>query len=141
MRHRKHTFKIGKTTSHRRCMIANMLKSLIEHGCIETTFRKAKELKIHADKMVTLAKKDTLANRRRIISKLMISKNKLTSKEARQAKSGNISSYNTDRKVVKKLIDDISKRYSNRNGGYTRIIKMKNRTGDDAPICLIEYIK
>ncbi len=64
MRHGKDTFKIGRTASHRRCMIANMLKSLIEHGRIETTERKAKELRRHADHMITLAKKNTLASRR-----------------------------------------------------------------------------
>ena len=65
MRHRKHTFKIGRTGSHRRSMIANMLKSLIENGRISTTVVKAKELRRHADRMITLAKKNTLASRRK----------------------------------------------------------------------------
>ena len=64
MRHNKHTFKVGRTASHRRAMIANMLKSLIQHEKIETTMTKAKELRRHADHMITLAKKNTLATRR-----------------------------------------------------------------------------
>ena len=75
MRHGKHTFKIGRTASHRRCMIANMLKALIEHGRIETTVTKAKELRRHADRMITLAKKNTLSSRRLAVAELMVSYN------------------------------------------------------------------
>src|SRR5271157_2254452 len=109
MRHANKTFKVGRTSSHRRCMIANMLKSLIEHERIETTVTKAKELRRHADRMITLAKKNTLASRRLAIARLMISYNALTPKEARAAKAGDLSSYNTDRKVVGKLFDNLSK--------------------------------
>ncbi len=77
MRHGKHTFKIGRTSAHRRCMIANMLKSLIHHGRIKTTITKAKELRRHADKLITLAKENTLASRRQAIADLMIRFNKL----------------------------------------------------------------
>lgn len=140
MRHGKDTFKIGRTASHRRCMIANMLKSLIEHGRIETTERKAKELRRHADHMITLAKKNTLASRRQAIGELMITYNALTSKEAKEAKSGNLDSYNTDRKVIGKLFNELGPRFTERKGGYTRIIKKEFRVGDNAPICLIEYI-
>jgi len=140
MRHRKHTFKIGRTASHRRCMIANMLKSLIEHGRIETTERKAKELRRHADWMVTLAKKNTLASRREAIAAMMISFNTLTTKEAREAKKGDKSSYNTDRIVIEKLFTELSQRFATRNGGYTRILKLNQRVGDNAPSCLIEYL-
>ena len=140
MRHRKHTFKIGRNSSHRRSMIANMLKSLIEHGRIETTVTKAKELRRHADKLITLSKKNTLASRRQAISKMMITFNALTAKEAREAKKGNLSSYNTDRKVMNKLFGDLSQRFSARNGGYTRIIRKGRRVGDDALTCLIEYL-
>ncbi len=140
MRHGKDTFKIGRTASHRRCMIANMLKSLIEHGRIETTERKAKELRRHADHMITLAKKNTLASRRQAIGELMITYNALTNKEAKEAKSGNLDSYNTDRKVIGKLFNELGPRFIERKGGYTRIIKKEFRVGDNAPICLIEYI-
>ncbi len=140
MRHGKRTFKIGRTSSHRRCMIANMLKSLIEHEKIVTSVTKAKELRRHADKMITLAKKGDLASRRRAISAMMISFNSLTAKEAREAKSGDISSYNTDRKVIKKLFDELCERYKDRQGGYTRIIKTSKRQGDSSLQCVIEYI-
>lgn len=141
MRHRKQTFKLGRTSSHRRCMVANMLKALVEHGRIETTVAKAKELRRHADRLVTLAKRGTLASRRTAIAKLMINFNHLTPKEARQAKKGDLSSYNTDRKVIKKLFDELSQRYVDRDGGYTRIIRMGNRAGDTAPLCIIEYVR
>lgn len=140
MRHGKDTFKIGRTASHRRCMIANMLKSLIEHGRIETTERKAKELRRHADHMVTLAKKNTLASRRRAIAELMISYNALSSKEARAVKSGKTESQNTDRQVIGKLFGELAQRFATRNGGFTRIIKKDFRVGDNAPAVFIEYL-
>ncbi len=140
MRHGKDTFKIGRTASHRRCMIANMLKSLIEHGRIETTERKAKELRRHADHMVTLAKKNTLASRRQAVAEMMITYNTLTSKEARAAKSGSQEGHNGDRKVIAKLFNELGPRFAERNGGYTRIIKKDFRVGDNAPSCYIEYL-
>lgn len=140
MRHRKHTFKIGRTASHRRCMLANMLKSLIEHEKIETTVVKAKELRRHVDRMVTLAKKNTLATRRQAIAKLMISYNPLTSKEARVVKKGDKDLYNGDRLVVGKLFNDLSQRFATRNGGFTRIIKKSFRIGDNADTCFIEFL-
>jgi large subunit ribosomal protein L17 len=140
MRHAKDTFKIGRTASHRRCMIANMLKALIEHGRIETTERKAKELRRHADHMITLAKKNTLASRRRAVGELMIAYNALTSKEARAAKAGKTQSHNADRKVIGKLFSELGPRFATRNGGYTRIIKKGFRIGDNAPSCFIEYL-
>ncbi len=141
MRHGKHTFKIGRTASHRRCMIANMLKSLIEHERIETTVTKAKELRRHADHMITLAKKNTLASRRQAIAELMISYNTLTPKEARLAKEGKSDEvYNTDRKVISKLFTALSQRFVGRNGGYTRIIRLGHRVGDNADTCLIEFL-
>lgn len=140
MRHRKHTFKLGRTSSHRRCMIANMLKSLIEHERIETTLTKAKELRRHADKMITLAKKNTLASKRQAIAELMVSFNSLTSKEARDAKAGKDAAYNGDRKVIGKLFGGLSERFATRNGGYTRIIQKENRVGDNAPVCYLEYL-
>jgi large subunit ribosomal protein L17 len=81
MRHAKQTEKLGRTSSHRRCLMANQLKSLVEHGRIETTVAKAKILRRHADRLVTLAKRGTLASRRAAIAKLMIRFNPLTSKE------------------------------------------------------------
>ena len=141
MRHRKHTFKVGRNCGHRRCLIANMLKALIAHGRIETSEAKAKELRRHADHMITLAKEGSLASRRLAIAELMIRYNTLTSKEARQAKKGDTSAYNDDRQVMNKLFGELSERFQNRAGGYTRILKMaENRVGDNAPRCILEYI-
>jgi len=140
MRHGKHTFKIGRTASHRRCLIANLLKALIKQERIETTITKAKELRSHADRMITLAKKNTLATRRRAIADLMITFNSVTSKEARAAKKGDKQSYNVDRELIDKLFGPLAERYASRNGGYTRIIRKGTRIGDNAPTCFIEYI-
>jgi large subunit ribosomal protein L17 len=120
-------------------MIANMLKSLVTNERIQTTVAKAKELRRHADKLITMAKEDSLFGRRKAIAALMVSYNTLTTKEARAAKAGDTSAYNDDRKVIDKLFA-ISKRFIHRNGGYTRIIRSKTRIGDNAPICYIEYL-
>jgi large subunit ribosomal protein L17 len=141
MRHGNSGRKLGRTSSHRRCMFANMLKSLIDNERIVTTLPKAKELKRKADKMITLAKKDTLAARRKAIAELMVQFNTLTPKEKRQAKEGNTEAYNIDRKVIVKLFDVLGKRYTQRQGGYTRIMKMsEKRAGDNAQKCVIEYL-
>ena len=103
MRHLNDTCKLNRTSSHRRCMFANMLKSLIENERIETTVPKAKALRRYADRMVTLAKKNTLAARRQAIAQMMIRYNTLTDKEERAARGGDKSAYNTDRKVIEKL--------------------------------------
>lgn len=141
MRHKKDTRKLNRDSSHRRCLMANMLKSLIEHEKIETTVAKAKVLKRHADKMVTLAKKNTLATRRRAIAEMMIRFNPLTPKEARAAKEGDQSSFNGDRLVINKLFSDLGPRFATRNGGYTRIVRLNNRVGDNGEKCLIEYLQ
>lgn len=140
MRHLKDTCKLNRTSSHRRCMFANMLKSLIDNERIETTVAKAKALRRYADKMITLAKTNTLAARRRAISELMIRFNTLTDKEARAAREGNTSGYNTDRKVIDKLFTVLGARFATRNGGYTRIIKSHRRKGDNSQTCIIEYL-
>jgi large subunit ribosomal protein L17 len=140
MRHNKHTFKIGRTASHRRTLIANMLKSLIQHEKIETTMTKAKELRRHADRMITLAKTNTLASRRAAIAELMIRYNPLTPKEARDAKAGDTSSYNDDRKVINKLFAELGVRFATRAGGYTRIRAYRNRKGDNAETVIIDYL-
>lgn len=141
MRHAKHTFKVGRTGAHRRAMLANMLKSLIENERIATTVVKAKELRRHADRMITLAKKDSLAARRKAIAELRITFNPLTSKEARVVKkTGDETAYNRDRKIIRKLFGEMKDRFGTRNGGYTRIIRTGDRVGDSAPTCYIEYL-
>ena len=141
MRHAKHTFKVGRTGSHRRSMLANMLKSLIENERIETTTVKAKELRRYADRMVTLAKRNTLASKRAATSKLHVTYNSLTTKEHRKAKTGDRKAYTRDRNVIGKLFGDLRERFANRNGGYTRITRLGNRIGDQAETCYIEYLK
>jgi large subunit ribosomal protein L17 len=140
MRHLNDTCKLNRTSSHRRCLFANMLKSLIANERIETTLPKAKELRRYADKMVTLAKKNTLAARREAIAEMMIRYNTLTDKEARAARKGETANYNTDRVVIDKLFSQLGTRFASRNGGYTRIIKSKKRIGDNAQTCIIEYL-
>jgi large subunit ribosomal protein L17 len=122
-------------------MFANMLKALIVNGRIETTITKAKELRRHADKVITLAKKQTLAGRRQIIARLMVRYNTLTSKEARKAKQGDARAYNNDRMIEEKITEYQSK-FAERQGGYTRIIKLpNNRVGDNASRCVIEFVQ
>lgn len=141
MRHRNHTFKVGRTVSHRRCMVANMLKSLILNGRIETTVTKAKELRRHADRLVTLAKKDSLSSRRIAIAKLMVRYNALSSKDARLLKEKQDKSVlNGDRQVVDILFGQLGPRFKERQGGYTRILRTAPSIGDSAPRCLIEYL-
>jgi large subunit ribosomal protein L17 len=140
MRHLKSTCKLNRTSSHRRCLFANMLKSLITHGRIETTLAKAKALRRYADGMITLAKKNTLASRRQAIGQMMIRFNSLTDKEARAARSGDLSGYNDDRQVINKLFGELGSRFAARKGGYTRIIRNRRRIGDNAQTCFIEYL-
>lgn len=141
MRHAKRSAKLGRTTSHRRCLFANMLKALIFNEKIETTVPKAKEVKRFADQMVTFAKKNTLASRRKVIAELMIQYNSLTPKERRAAKNGDTSSYNMDRQVVEKLFNVLGPRYSERQGGYTRLTRLPDhRVGDNAELCVLEYL-
>ncbi len=122
-------------------MLSNMMKSLIEHERICTTLVKAKELRRHAEKMITLAKKNTLASKRDAISTLKVAFNPLTSKEAREVKAGDKSAYSRDRQVINKLFGELRERFSTRNGGYTRIIRKDFRIGDNASTCYIEYLK
>ncbi|NGX39615.1 MAG: 50S ribosomal protein L17 [Chlamydiae bacterium] len=141
MRHRKNNFKLGRNSGHRRSLIANMLKSLIEHERIVTSTAKAKVLRRYADRMVTLAKKNSLASRRQAIGQMMVRFNSLTPKEARAAKEGDTSAYNTDRKVIQKLFNDLGPRFASREGGYTRLIQTSaQRKGDGSPKCIIEYL-
>ncbi|MBS0633946.1 MAG: 50S ribosomal protein L17 [Verrucomicrobia bacterium] len=141
MRHANSRAKLSKTSSHRRCMFANMLKSLVDAEQIVTTVPKAKELKRFADQLITLAKKNTLASRRQAIGWLMVRYNSLTPKEARDAKNGDKSSYNNDRKVIEKLFGVLGPRFEKRAGGYTRIMRLaERRAGDNTQECIIQYL-
>lgn len=118
-----------------------MLKSLVDAEQIVTTVPKAKELKRFADQLITLAKKNTLASRRQAIGWLMVRYNSLTPKEARDAKNGDKSSYNNDRKVIEKLFGVLGPRFEKRAGGYTRIMRLaERRAGDNTQECIIQYL-
>jgi large subunit ribosomal protein L17 len=117
-----------------------MLKSLIMNERIETTVPKAKALRRYADRMVTLAKKNHLAARRQAISQMMIRYNPLTDKEKRALKGGDKSVCNDDRLVIDKLFADLGPRFASRQGGYTRIVRLSRRIGDNAETCIIEYL-
>ena len=116
MRHKMGYKKLNRTSEHRRALIKNMLNSLIKYEQITTTLPKAKVLKPQADKIITLGKKDTLSNTKSLISKLQ------------------------DVKSTNKVKKTLSKRYENRKGGYTRIIKAGFRYGDNAPMAVIEFV-
>jgi large subunit ribosomal protein L17 len=116
MRHRKAGRKLGRTTSHRKAMLRNIVTSFMKHEKIVTTDAKAKELRKIAEKIITLGKKDNLHARRQVLS------------------------FIRDRAVVKKLFEELSPRYSERDGGYSRIVKVGYREGDNAPMSVIELI-
>lgn len=117
MRHNKAGRRLGRTTSHRIAMFRNMVTSFLEHERITTTDAKAKELRSIAEKMITLGKRGDLH-------------------ALRQA-----ASYIRDKKVVTKLFSTIAPRYQERDGGYTRIIKLGIRPGDNAPLSVIELVE
>ncbi len=114
MRHMRDHRKLGMTTSHRRAMLRNMVTSLFEHERIRTTDTRAKELRRVADKMITLGKRGDLHALREAMKTIR------------------------EKRVAKKLFDEIAPRYKNINGGYTRIIKLGRRHGDNAPVSIIE---
>ncbi len=116
MRHRVHGRKLGRTSAHRKAMFRNQLTAFFTHERITTTIAKAKELRPLAERMVTLARTGTLANRRRILS--MVS----------------------DKEVVRHLFDDIAPRFVDRDGGYTRILRIGSRRGDNAEMAIIEFV-
>ena len=116
MKHNITHRKLNRTTSHRKALLMNLSNSLIKHEQITTTLSKAKELRPFVEKIITLGKKGDLVSRRKAISILQ------------------------DQKNTKKIFDVISERYKERSGGYTRIIKVGNRFGDNAPTAIIELV-
>ena len=144
MKHGKHVCKLNRNSSHRRCLFANMLKSLITNGRIKTTIPKAKELRRYADKMITISKKNTLHAKRLAVAKMMIRPNFLTPRERKEAKENEAKKakiFNSDRFVLETLFNDLRVRFEKRNGGYTRIIKKDFRVGDNAGMCFIEFVE
>ena len=116
MKHNIKNKKLNKNSSHRKAMFMNMSNALIKHEQITTTLAKAKELRRFVEKIVTLGKKGDLLSRRKTISILQ------------------------DQKMSKKIFDVLANRYKERAGGYTRIIKLGNRFGDNAPTAIIEFV-
>src|SRR5512143_2061299 len=116
MRHRNMGRQFGRNSSHRKALFRNLVTSLLEHGRLETTEAKAKEIRGIADRMITLGKKGDLAAKRMAFA------------------------YIQSRYVVAKLFDTLAPRSANRPGGYTRIIKTRVRNGDSAPMALIELV-
>src|ERR1700757_2552122 len=116
MRHQKSGRKLNRTSSHRTAMFKNMASSLFTHGMIKTTLPKAKELRRVAEPLITLAKVDTVANRRLAFARLR------------------------DKVAVGKLFVELGPRYRERKGGYTRILKCGNRVGDNAPMAYVELV-
>ena len=116
MKHNIKNKKLNKTSSHRKAMFMNMSNALIKHEQITTTLAKAKELRRFVEKIVTLGKKGDLFSRRKAVSILQ------------------------DQKMSKKVFDVLAERYKARAGGYTRIIKLGNRYGDNAPTAVIEFV-
>ena len=116
MRHRNGYRKLNRTHEHRKAMFANMVCSLVEHEQITTTLPKARELKRIADKIITLAKKGDLHSKRILISRIK------------------------QENAVNKLINVLGPRYSDRNGGYSRVLKAGFRYGDMAPMAVIEFV-
>lgn len=108
--------KLGRTTDHRKAMLRNLVTSLLRNGRIETTHSRAKETKRMAEKMITLGKKGDLHARRQALS------------------------YIYDETVVKALFDEIAPKYEDRNGGYTRILKMGPRRGDGSEVVILELV-
>lgn len=116
MRHRLSGRQLNRNSSHRKAMFKNMVVSLVEHELIKTTLPKAKELRRHAEPLITLAKKDSVANRRLAFDRLR------------------------DKAAIGKLFAELGPRYEGRPGGYLRILKCGYRTGDKAPMAYVELV-
>ena len=116
MRHGNGLRKLNRTSSHRLAMLCNMSNSLLEHEVIKTTLPKAKELRMVVEPLITLGKKDNLANRRLAFNRTR------------------------DRDIVSKLFNELGPRYATRPGGYLRILKFGFRHGDNAPMALVELM-
>lgn len=116
MRHRKAGRHLNRTSSHRKAMFKNMAVSILRHEMIKTTLPKAKELRRVVEPLITLAKKDSVANRRLAFARLR------------------------DRTMVTKLFNELGPRYLERPGGYLRVLKFGFRTGDSAPMAIVELV-
>ena len=116
MRHRNSGRQLGRNSSHRKAMFRNMAVSILRHELIKTTLAKGKELRGVVEPLITLAKRDSVANRRLAFARLR------------------------DREIVTKLFNELGPRYRNRPGGYLRVLKFGFRTGDKAPMAVVELV-
>ena len=116
MKHRKLVNKLNRTDAHKKAMLKNLSNSLFEHKQIKTTLIKAKFLRSYAEKIITKAGKDSVANRRYVFAKLR------------------------NKKITSDLFNEIAPFYSNRNGGYTRVLRCGYRKGDNAPLAIIQLL-
>lgn len=116
MRHRKEGRRLGRSMSHRKATLKSLALALFKHNAITTTVPKSKELRKFAEPLITLARQDTVANRRQAFAELR------------------------DKAVVAKLFTEIAPAYADRNGGYTRILRLGHRLGDAAPLARIELV-
>jgi len=116
MRHLKSGRKLGRTTSHRKATLANLAAAVIAHKSIMTTTPKAKEARSVVERLITFAKKGDLASRRQVLRTLR------------------------DKKLVRELFEEIAPKYQDRQGGYTRVIKVGHRAGDSAPMAIFELV-
>ena len=110
--------KLGRDNKHRRSMLATLTKQLVINGSINTTITRAKEVRKFMDKMITYGKKGDLVSRRKALAFMQ-----------------------NDKEATKKVFDDLAVRYANRNGGYTRILKLEERRGDDALMVILELVE
>ncbi len=117
MRHRNYGGKLGRTSAHRKALLRNLVTALFDHERIETTDAKARELKRVADKMITLGKRGDLHARRQALSVIQ------------------------SRDVTSKVFSDLAERFRTRPGGYTRVLKVRTRPGDDAPLSIVELVE
>jgi len=117
MRHRKRQGKLGRDSAHRKALLRNLVTSLLDHERIETTDAKAKELRRVADRMITLGKRGGLHARRQALSVIR------------------------SRAITAKVFDELADRFRERPGGYTRVLKSRRRSGDAAPISIIELVE
>ncbi len=116
MRHRKDNKKLGRTASHRKALLENLAATLFVHKHIKTTVAKAKEARRIVERLITFAKRGTLADRRQVLRAI------------------------PDKKIVKNLFDELAPTYKDRNGGYTRTIKLGRRLGDGADLAILELV-
>ncbi|MEW6755971.1 MAG: 50S ribosomal protein L17 [Candidatus Latescibacterota bacterium] len=116
MRHGKRVAKLGRTSDHRKAMLANLVTSLLDHEVVHTTEPRAKELRRIAERMIAFAKRHDLHSRRQVLRVV------------------------PDKRVVAKLFDDLADRYRSRNGGFTRVVKIGPRRGDGALMALVELV-